>query len=88
MKRMNDFDDDIAGGMKFLKAHFSELERPDRSALYEILCEREGEMPEEARRDLSSLAFRCDPGRKQLLDGLERTRDKCPPELRRSMFGD
>jgi hypothetical protein len=45
-------------------------------------------MSEEARRDLSSVAFRCDAGRKQLLDGLERARDKCPPELRRSMFGD
>jgi hypothetical protein len=30
---MSDFDDDIGGGMKFLKDHFSELERPDQSAI-------------------------------------------------------
>ncbi|MGO8700312.1 MAG: hypothetical protein ACLQVY_21690 [Limisphaerales bacterium] len=87
-KLMNDFGDDMTGGMEFLKKQFTGIPEPDRSELYKTLCEQEGQMPKEARQKLAMLAFKCDAGREQMLDNLDRNKANCPPELRRGIFGD
>lgn len=88
-KLMNDFGDDLIRGMEFLTKQFSGIPEPDRSVLYNTLCEQEGELPKEARQKLAMLGFKCDAGRQQMIEGLEKSASKLPPgQLRKNMIGE
>jgi hypothetical protein len=87
-KLMNDFGDDIAGGVGFLAKQLGTIPEPDRSELLKTLWEEKSKFPREAQQELAMLWFKCDAGQQQALENMEQNKSECPPELRREILGD
>jgi hypothetical protein len=73
VKRMyTDFPNDIVGRMKFYHDHFEDLKEPQRSELFMSVDKDYKSLPPEAQKWVSTLAFKCDAGRKQMQANLAR----------------
>jgi hypothetical protein len=87
--QLAEFGDDHVGGAKFLRDNFDRLSDEGKNRMYESVDSHFDELPKEAQQIIAMLAFRCDAGRKQMIDNLERSAKQLPPgTLRRNLIGE
>ncbi len=77
-EKLSDFGDDKVGGAKWLKANFDRFPEPAKSQIYQFVMDQWDQFPKEARDILAGLSFRCEAGRKRMIENLDAAASKLP----------
>ena len=89
VSKLAKYGDDYVGGARFLRDNFDKLSDEGKNKMYAMLDSQSDDLPDEAKKIVAMLAFRCEVGRRQMSDNLDRAASKLPPgKLRRGLVGE